>query len=599
MAQITSLQIMQLTVTGFGCFAEEHTWTFGRMTTVTGHNYQGKSTIADAIAYALTGAPFFGGRDLDRLQNEASPFLRTTLVVHTDSGQRHEIRRARQNGKTVLSVDGTTTTQERFAERFGSRDLILSLLNPLYFAEVLGGDGRTLIEQYLPSVPHETVMAKLSEHMRGILGDDRLEMPEVYLKEKRRELKELEKDRLVLDGQMQQTECQRARLQKELAEKQALLAHTAAALTPLESKQQSQDFSALDAEIAQLSAQYDAVQDGQADDRRAALQAELNAVREREFTFHGTAQLRQMQAQLQALYGRYNDEASRLQYLQAQGVCPTCLRRIDGGSFPEIQTAFARRLQKIQTDGVALRQQRQALAMQESQARHEFAALKAGEITRLEQELVSVQADNAAPKRKLIKAKIKELSAFRALGGLTAEEAQQYQTLFHEQGKLESEISQIEKLLDGLPRGQQDGLNKMDAEIRALQDKITAAKAYQSERAALLFAPVQMRKAGLKLYEAVKESGEMRDVFKLTWDGRDYVRLSLSERVRCGLEVVELLSRLAGKSYPLSYPLFVDNAESLCDLGESQHAGQLILARVVPQQTLLVKSIDPPQKKAG
>ena len=139
----------------------------------------------------------------------------------------------------------------------------------------------------------------------------------------------------------------------------------------------------------------------------------------------------------------------------------------------------------------------------------------------------------------------------------------------------------------------------MDAEIRALQDKITAAKAYQSERVALLFAPVQMRKAGLKLYEAVKESGEMRDVFKLTWDGRDYVRLSLSERVRCGLEVVELLSRLAGKSYPLSYPLFVDNTESLCDLGESQHAGQLILARVVPQQTLLVKSIDPPQKKAG
>ena len=57
---------------------------------------------------------------------------------------------------------------------------------------------------------------------------------------------------------MQQTECQRARLQKELAEKQALLAHTAAALAPLESKQQSQDFSALDAEIAQLSAQYDA-----------------------------------------------------------------------------------------------------------------------------------------------------------------------------------------------------------------------------------------------------------------------------------------------------------------------------------------------------
>lgn len=595
MAQITSLQIEHLTVTGFGCFAGEHTWTFGRMTTITGHNYQGKSTIADAIAYALTGAPVFGGRDLDRLQNEGSPFMRVELTVRTDDGKTHEIRRARQGGKTALSVDGTTTTQERFAERFGSRDLILSLLNPLYFAEVLGGDGRTLIEQYLPSVPHEAVMEKLSEHMRGILGDDRLEMPEVYLKNKRHELKELEKDRLVLDGQMQQTESQRAKLQSELTEKKALLAHTTAALAPLVSKQEAQDFTALDAEIARLSAQYDAVQDGQADDRRAALQAELDAVREREFTFPGTAQLRQMQGQLQALYGRYNDEAGRLQYLQTQGVCPTCLRRIDGGSFPEIQAAFAKRLQKIQTDGVALRQQRQALAMQESQARLDFNALKTGEVTRLEQELASAQADNAAQQRELIKAKIKELSAQRALGGLTAKEAQQYQTLFHEQGKLESGISQITKMLDSLPKGQQEGLDRLDEEIRTLQDKITAAKAYQSERAALLFAPVQMHKAGLKLYEPIKESGELRDVFKLTWDGRDYVRLSLSERMRCGLEVVELLSKLSGKRYPL----FVDNTESFCDLGAAQHDGQMILARVVPRQTLQVKSLDAPQQKAG
>ena len=595
MAQVTSLQIVQLTVTGFSCFADERRWTFGRMTTVTGHNYQGKSTIADAIAYALTGAPVFGGRDLDRLQNEGSPFMRVELTVRADDGKTHEIRRARQGGKTALSVDGTTTTQERFAERFGSRDLILSLLNPLYFAEVLGGDGRTLVEQYLPSVPHEAVMEKLSEHMRGILGDDRLEMPEVYLKEKRRELKELEKDRIVLDGQMQQTENQRVKLQKELDEKKALLAHTTAALAPLENKQKAQDFTALDAEIARLSAQYDAVQDGQADNRRAALQAELDAVREREFTFPGTAQLRQMQGQLQALYGRYNDEAGRLQYLQTQGVCPTCLRRIDAASFPEIQAAFARRLQKIQTDGVALRQQSETLALQETQARNEFDALKTGEITRLEQELAEAPADTAAQQRELIKAKIKELSAQRALGGLTADESQQYQTLFHEQGKLESEISQIEKLLDSLPKGQQEGLDKLDEEIRTLQDKITAAKAYQSERAALLFAPVQMHKAGLKLYEPMKESGELRDVFKLTWDGRDYVRLSLSERMRCGLEVVELISRLSGKSYPL----FVDNTESLCDLGAAQHDGQMILARVVPRQTLQVKNLDAPQQKAG
>ncbi|GAB2045984.1 hypothetical protein AGATL06_24830 [Agathobaculum sp. TL06] len=595
MAQVSSLQIERLTVCGFGCFADEHSWTFGRRTAVTGHNYQGKSTIADAIAYALTGAPYFGGRDLDRLQNGSSPGMRVEMLVRTEDGQTHTIRRGRHEGKTYVSVDGVLMTQERFAERFGSRDLILSLLAPLYFAEVLGGDGRKLIEQYLPAVPHEAVLDKLSEHMRGILGEDRLEMPEVYLKNRRNELKELEKDRLVLDGQMQQTDSQRAKLQKELDEKKALLAHTAAALAPLASKQEAQDCSAVDAEIAQLRAQYDAVQDGQAEDRRAALQAELNAVRERQYAFPNAAQLRQIQSQLQTLYGRYHDEAGRFQYLQQQGVCPTCLRRIDAAGFPEIQAAFTDRLQKIQTDGTALRQQSETLAVQETQSRLQFEAQKAAETSRLAAALQALPAGTAAQQRDSIKAKIKELSATLLLGGLTGKDAQQYQTLSHEQDKLESEIEQIQKLLDSLPKGQKEALDKLDDEIRAVNDKIAAAKAYQSERAALLFAPVQMHRAGLRLCEARKESGELRDVFKLTWDGRDYVRLSLSERVRCGLEVVELLSRLSGKSYPL----FVDNTESLCDLGAAQHSGQMILARVMPRQTLQVKALDEPQRKAG
>ena len=595
MAQIASLQIEQLAVTGFGCFADEHSWTFGRRTAVTGHNYQGKSTVADAIAYALTGAPYFGGRDLDRLQNGSSAGMRVEVTVRTEDGQTHVIRRGRHEGKTFVSLDGVLMTQERFAERLGSRDLILSLLNPLYFAEVLGGDGRKLIEQYLPAVPHEAVMEKLSEHMRGVLGDDRLEMPEVYLKEKRSELKELEKDRLVLDGQMQQTDSQRARLQKELDEKKALLAHTAAALAPLARKQEACNTSAIQTQIAELNAQYDTVSEDHAEHERVRLQAELDAAQQRQYESAGAAQLQQMQNQLQLLYSKYDDEVGRLRYLQQQGVCPTCLRRLDGAAFPEVQAAFTQRLQKIQTDGTALRQQSEALAAQETQSRLQFEAQKAAEISRLATALQTLPTGVAAQQRDSIKAKIKELSAALLLGGLTAEEAQQYQALFHEQGKLESEMEQIQKLLSSLPRGQKEALDKLDEEIRAINDKITAAKACQSERAALLFAPVKMRRAGLKLYEPMKESGELRDVFKLTWDGRDYVRLSLSERVRCGLEVAELLSRLSGKSYPL----FVDNTESLCDLGAAQHGGQMILARVVPRQTLQVKALDEPQRKAG
>ena len=496
----------------------------------------------------------------------------------------------------MLSVDGATTTQERFAERFGSKDLILSLLNPLYFAEVLGGDGRKLIEQYLAPVSHETVLSKLSETMRELLKDEAISVPATYVKSRREELKDLEKDRLVLNGQMEQTEMQRAKLQKDLAEKQARLAHAAAAFAPLEKKQNEQDFSAIDAELQKLSAQYDVVQDNSAETARSELQNRLKAVHSRGYASENTEKLQKMQLDLQMLYGRYSDESARLGYLQKQGACPTCLRRMDAQGLSEVQSAYRQRLQKIRADGTALRQQAETLNKEEQTRKTQFESWKASEIARLEQELQKISSASTADQQKaLIKARIKELTAVRVLGGLTAEEQTQYSSLAAEKGRLESEIDAICKLLSGLPQGQKQALCDLEAKIAVLNDKLTAAKAYQAERAQLLFAPLQMHKAALKLIETSKSSGEVHDVFKLTYDGRDDVQLSLSERIRCGLEVVELLSRLSGRNYPL----FVDNSESLCDLGAAQHAGQLILTRVVSGQTLQVQAAEPMQQKAG
>ena len=445
---MTGFVITQLSLCDFRGFSGEKSWTLGPLTKITGHNYQGKSSIADAIAFALTGAPYFGGRDLDRLHNSGAAMMWVEAVLRTDEGKTHTVHRIRQNGRTVLSVDGATTTQERFAERFGSKDLILSLLNPLYFAEVLGGDGRKLIEQYLSPVSYETVLSKLSETMRELLKDEAISVPATYVKSRREELKELEKDRLVLNGQMEQTEMQRAKLQKDLAEKQALLAHTAAAFAPLEKKQNAQDFSAIDAELQKLSAQYDAVQDNSAETARSELQSKLKAVHSRGYASENTAKLQKMQLDLQMLYGRYSDESARLGYLQKQGACPTCLRRMDAQGLSEVQSAYRQRLQKIRTDGTALRQQSETLAAQEKAHQEQFTAWKASEIARLEQELQKISSASTADQQKaLIKARIKELTAVRVLGGLTAEEQTQYSSLAAEKGRLESEMDAICKLL--------------------------------------------------------------------------------------------------------------------------------------------------------
>ena len=53
-----------------------------------------------------------------------------------------------------------------------------------------------------------------------------------------------------------------------------------------------------------------------------------------------------------------------------------------------------------------------------------------------------------------------------------------------------------------------------------------------------------------------------------------YDRLSLSEKIRAGMKVSELMQRFTGRNYPV----FVDNMESVDDLANMRLTGQMIMA---------------------
>lgn len=79
------------------------------------------------------------------------------------------------------------------------------------------------------------------------------------------------------------------------------------------------------------------------------------------------------------------------------------------------------------------------------------------------------------------------------------------------------------------------------------------------------------------------------DTFKFQYGGRRYDRLSLSEKIRAGMEVSELMKRLTGRNYPV----FVDNMESVDDLANVRPTGQIIMAKCVSGAALQVKPIRP------
>ena len=106
----------------------------------------------------------------------------------------------------------------------------------------------------------------------------------------------------------------------------------------------------------------------------------------------------------------------------------------------------------------------------------------------------------------------------------------------------------------------------------------------------------QMNRVAISLYEVAKTTGEIRDVFKFTYEDRPYVCLSGSERIRAGLEVAELVKGLVG----VDFPVFIDNAERVPVIDNVRPSGQIFIAKVAKDVKLTVQtaSAAPPAQAA-
>ena len=125
MEKIKGFQISSMTVSGFKCYEAPMEITFGNPTIVTGGNGRGKSSLADAIAFAVTGLPFFGERGIDRLHNETNPDLQITMRFTDDTGKAHELTRSRQKDRMSITYDGYAIRQTDLGEKCENRKIFL------------------------------------------------------------------------------------------------------------------------------------------------------------------------------------------------------------------------------------------------------------------------------------------------------------------------------------------------------------------------------------------------------------------------------------------------------------------------------------------
>lgn len=151
--------------------------------------------------------------------------------------------------------------------------------------------------------------------------------------------------------------------------------------------------------------------------------------------------------------------------------------------------------------------------------------------------------------------------------------------------KLDEQVRQLQMKLDASSR-----IERLTNEIKAAEESakqirverndsqsiVDAIKEFRTKRSEIMVEKVDglFTNISVKLFETLK-NGEEKATFELEMDGKPYSKLSTAEKIKCGLELIEVLSKQSG----LITPTFVDNAESI--LHFAKPSGQLIVARVV------------------
>lgn len=602
MKKIEQFQITSLMLSGFKSYEEPTELVFGNPTVITGGNGRGKSSIADAIAFAVTGCPFFGERGIDRLHNENNPDVAIRMCFVDETGTLHELNRTRRKNRMTITYDGYEIRQLDLADLFGERDVFLSIFNPLYFIEELGEDGKKLLERYLPTIPHETVLSQLSEPVREHLKNETILSPEGSLKRCREEIRGLEERITYLRGQKDLAASQ-GESHEQAEQELTLQADTLREeIAELEQRQFSgMDVSDMQERLVELSGRYEeAARDERTDTSK--LREQLQTLREKiarregeQYQSKFTEALAEASARVKDLGVRYQRESAAYKAFHAGMECPACHRSVTEQSLPEVQAALKKVLSELYAAGSEQRAQLIELQEMDKKAADTFAQFKeddlgkwAAEAAEMEQRCASL-AEQASAETERLRAEIQTLTADLEYGNLSQSEYDHLGTCREELRQSEAKIAALQTMTAAqLPDFDRE-IAQANSSIAEIKRKMANVIAYISKRAELTFSQLKMNRVEISLYDVVKSTGEVKDTFKFQYGGRRYDRLSLSEKIRAGMEVSELMKRLTGRNYPV----FVDNMESVDDLANVRPTGQIIMAKCVSGAALQVKPVRP------
>lgn len=495
-----------------------------------GDNNQGKTTLAAAIVYAITGRTLGGSPHVDDLINCKAKRGEVFLTVDV-SGEVHEIYRCRDNTtkttKNTVLLDGEKADEVKLMHIFRDWQLFLAAFLPPFIHQLEPKKASELLRQILPKIKAEQVKAEMdnADNLKGLdLAD-----PPATQKQLRAEIKTTLAEIERMNGSIETL--------GQIAEKE--IPEAAEAI----------DITVLQEQIQGITAQVEGIKAGDQQIDVSTLEIELDRLRGEYVAIKGEIQ------ELPAPPSAGNN-----------AICPTCGQNIGGDALEKALAKHEETCQKI--------------TAQNDQRIKRLAAIT-DQAKKIKEQIDDAILQNAVTEKP-------DPAFLDMLETERAELQQQINATMQANAQRNAAIEQRQEATDKLVNLEEE-LKLAEDDARRKQLEVDALGEFVNTKVRLIGEAIKnhLSRASVNLFEIVKSTGEMKPIFELTFDGQPFAGMSNSNRIRCGLEVSNLVNKLTG----LDFPVYIDNAEAITQY--EQQPGQVFAAYVTEGKNLTVNDAEP------
>ena len=529
------MKITYLKTIGFRKFEQEFETGLYDVTKIIGKNSSGKSNILYAIVWAFLGTNLTGD-DKVWLGNKNSDNCYVELKFIDNSNKEHTLIRYKNkydNKENFVTLDNKKAELEDLQAYYFDKKLFLSILNPSYFITKKPAEQKELLDKYLPEIDISSVYEKIDKTEKKLLEGVPQNITE-YIKELNSNKKMYEDKIKAIHGKI------------EYAENIVNMP-----IETLKKYEKEDELSLARQELAFLTLD----------------KTSLDKTNQEKVVIELTNQVEQIQEQINSLSIKMHTDKRNYLIVKNEPIsqCSLCGQAIKNDS-----KLIALKNMKLELEEMFLRK------------------------TKLEQDLIDIKSKLSVEKCKLY-----------ALEGTSEMDKQkQIANIELQINNLEQEKSDIEKYNNSIII-QQSNKNKAKEDIRmfnmqiheneTLIKNISKAKEiaqklyinYIEEK--MQFANQYLKNVKIKYYSILRDTGEIKSDFIITYKDTELKNLSKSETIATSLE----LSNMFNKISKVNLPLFIDDSESCADYdftGTYSKEGQILIAKVEQGQELNIQN---------